>query len=103
MEPNGRRRPLSPRSTLATDGGEQRGTPLKERSRTSIETEIQELEQNPERYETSDQAVIDRYEGLLAERQRRERERKRESKRERPRKQRLQRVKNRLLRSLGLR
>lgn len=88
-------------ASIAADGGEERERPLSERSRESIEEELDDLEQNPERYETQDQAVIDRYEGLLAERNRREQAG--DSRRERRTRQRLQRAKNRLLRTLGLR
>jgi hypothetical protein len=88
-------------TSLAADGGEERERPLSERSRESIESEIDALEQNPERYETQDQAVIDRYEGLLAERQRRQRAI--DSDNDRGTHDRLQRAKNRLLRTLGLR
>ena len=87
--------------SLVADGGEDRNQPLAERSRQSIEDEIDDLEQNPERYETQDQAVIDRYEGLLAERHRREQAVDSHERRET--RQRLQRAKNRLLRTLGLR
>lgn len=49
------------------------GQALAERSRQQIESEIEELEQTLDQYETQDQAVIDRYEGLLAERQHKKR------------------------------
>jgi hypothetical protein len=86
---------------LVTDGGQERDRPLAERSRESIEAEIEELEQSPERYETRDQAVIDRYEGLLAE-QRRRQQAAEDDRSEQSRRQ-LERVKDRFLRTLGLR
>lgn len=87
--------------SLVSDGGESRDQPLSKRSQESIETEINDLEQNLERYETQDQAVIDRYEGLLAERQRRRQTT--DAHQEDERRQRFRRVKNRLLRTFGLR
>lgn len=94
---------------LIADGGkdaeqspdEKRERPLSERSRRSLETEINDLEQNPEQYETRDQAVIDRYEGLLAERRRRQR--KTEVDRGNELQQRLGRIKNQVLRAFRLR
>lgn len=83
------------------DDREGRDRPLSDRSPESTEIEIDDPEQNLERYETRDQAVIDRYEGLLAERQRRQRAV--DAHREDEYRQRLRRVKNRLLRTFGLR
>lgn len=78
-----------------------RDRPLAERSRESIEAEIDDLEQSPMRYETREQAVIDRYEGLLAERRRRQQAD--ESEAETGPRQRFRRLCTRLLRALGLR
>lgn len=87
--------------SLVTDGGRNRERPLSERSRESIDAELEDLQQDPEQYETRDQAVIDRYEGLLAERQRRQRAA--DAHRENQRRRRLETVKNKLLRVFGLR
>jgi hypothetical protein len=77
------------------------GQALSERSRQQIEEEVDELEQNPEQYETQDQAVIDHYEGLLAERQ--HRKRRTEADQETDYRRRLRKLKGWILRTVGLR
>ena len=94
-------RDSTPESTREEPPETPDGQPLSERSRQQIEDEIEDLEQNLEQYETRDQAVIDRYEGLLAEQQ--HRNRRAEADQETDYRRRLRTLKEWVLRTVGLR
>lgn len=101
-----RPRPIEPEGPGAerADGGGRDGCSrerLTRASRADLEDEIEQLDQELSAYETREQQVIDRYERLLAEQRRREREESaRATATERSK---VTRLKYRILRTLGLR